>query len=121
MKKSVLAFALTIFSLNVFALTGNDFLNSIERKNGSFVDSYKGFSAIGFLEGVTERVITSYRVQYRKDCPVGGVSNGQRLDIVKKYLENHPDTLDLPAEVLISKAMHNSFQCFTYLEKFEKP
>ena len=121
MKKIALLVAMVIFNLNVFALTGNEFLRSTEERNGAFIDNYNGFLALGFLEGVTDRVFTSYAAQFGKYCPTGGVTNGQRLVIVKNYMKNHPEILDLPAEAIIAKAMNQSFPCFTFLEKFEKP
>ena len=85
------------------AITGNELLADLD-DDGYFS---KGF-AMGFIVAVTESFVG---YGFAKECLVlpNGVSNGQLKDIVRKFLENNPETRHYQAPVLITFALRQSY------------
>lgn len=46
-------------------------------------------------------------------CPPDGVENGQYVDVVKQYLQSHPQDRHKPARLLIHVALTEAFPCST--------
>lgn len=44
-------------------------------------------------------------------CPSQGVTRGQTIRIVVKWMEDHPEQLDLPGAILVQRSMREAFPC----------
>ena len=67
--------------------------------------------AQGFVMGVAGVLSTG---EYY--CPPTGSTQSQAYDVVKKYLEDHPENRYLPAHFLVAEALKQSFPCSVWRE-----
>lgn len=97
--------ALLLFALATpaMAFTGNDYLETKENKS----PWAQGF-AEGYLLGVTEQYLMAGVVGTCSDVPEELVAP-QRIKIVEKYLEDHPEQTHYDLEGLIVLAFQNAF------------
>jgi len=99
MKKFV--FALIAFvSLSAFAQTkqdGNEMLEHMKTNNPSFTNGF----VYGYIRGVTDNM----------PCIPSEVTNGQRYEIVKNYLEQNPETRHEYQGRLVTKALNKAYPC----------
>jgi hypothetical protein len=69
---------------------------------GNWIDS-------GFYMGYVEGVFDSYnKVLF---CSPLNITSGQVHDIIFKYLQNHPEIRNLPANLIILKALKKIWPC----------
>jgi hypothetical protein len=47
----------------------------------------------------------------RQPCPGKGVTNEQVVDVVVKWLEDHPENRELPAPYIIMESLNKAFPC----------
>ena len=64
---------------------------------------------IGFYDGYVVGVVDAY--DYILFCPPRNVRAGQVLDIVFKYLQNHPEIRNWPANRIVVKAIAEIWPC----------
>ena len=100
----VLAVALTPASAAIF-LTGNTLA---ERCAGDVVnpnapDTYPAGVCIGYVAGVSDQIDTA--------CTPKGVTVGQIVAVVKKYLNDHHERLHYSAASLVEEALQAAFPC----------
>lgn len=62
--------------------------------------------ALGYVVGVTEVLVDESHV-----CLANGVTQGQLLDVVKKYFEANPESLHRSAYLLVYLALKNTWPC----------
>ena len=85
------------------AITGNDLLRYFDesRTSGELV-------ATTYVAGVRDAFDL-----FNETCVPGEVTNGQLTKIVHKYLKKTPESLHVPAAVLVYTAAHQAFPCPT--------
>ena len=66
--------------------------------------SYGSGLFVGYVLGVKEETLS-------KLCIPEGVIHGQSLDVIKKYLNDHPEELHLPASDLVLKVIQTAWPC----------
>jgi hypothetical protein len=101
--------------------TGNELKNICAFYNTSEeMGGVNGGWCLGFVVGVfstwlvTESMMQTLSNPLPSDmqfCPPKGVTRGQTVLIVKKYLGEHPDQLHLDGASLVVRAMHEAFPC----------
>jgi hypothetical protein len=84
---------LFLVSSTAFALTGNELKDGLEK--GS---SY----SLGYAHGV---------MSASNACIPKGVTNGQGVEITKKFLSENPEMLHFMASVLIEYSLLNAYPC----------
>jgi len=60
----------------------------------------------GLVQGVSYMRVLTDAVCFRE-----GITPGQRIRVVIKYLNDHPAELDEEGAYLVAKAMHQAFPC----------
>jgi hypothetical protein len=81
-------------------------------------DVAKGSFCVGYISGIHD---TDFMVRMLEEhdkitlmkhaCPPSNVSTGQAVRIVVKYLHDNPERLHMPASILVTDAIRNSFPC----------
>jgi hypothetical protein len=119
----LLAPASIIAQENVLLMTGTDLKDSCSYTH---VEPMTTFSAlkmgqcVGFVQGITsnEAVLKLPLVLITEDgnltqqfCIRKGVTQGQTIAIVEKFLNNNPEQLDRPAALLVRQALKTVFPC----------
>lgn len=81
-------------------------------------DQFQAGRCMGFVRAVLESeqvfvLLTSRNSNYEQIfyCAPRGVTEGQVLQVVAKFLNNHPERLQQWAVTLILHAMHDAFPC----------
>ena len=87
----------------VMAIDGN-ILKHYADADDKLSSSYGSGLFVGYVLGVREETLS-------KLCIPEGVIHGQSLDVIKKYLNDHPEELHLPASALILKAIQAAWPC----------
>jgi Ssp1 endopeptidase immunity protein Rap1a len=111
-----LAIGLLVCSLSVVAATqdpddynptdtGNDLRRALSEPAG-----LRSGVALGYIQGVVNSMEVLYSNQ-PLSCSADGVTVGQMVDVVKRYLHNHPETRHEPAVILIATAAREAFPC----------
>lgn len=117
--KNVVIFLFLIFTCNSFAFTGNDLhtlLNSENRKNVEIGKSFivGATSAMGYYQGLENKVAELEKRKqpnYYHICIPEGAIIEQAIDIVKKYLDDHPESRSEGAIGLIHFSLVNVWEC----------
>ena len=86
--------------------TGNKLLRALNEP----ANSIQRALATGYVQGVSNSMEVLYPNQ-SLSCTPEGLTVSQMLDVLKRYLENHPETQDQPAIVLIVAATRQAFPC----------
>jgi hypothetical protein len=91
--------------------TGNDLLEFCESKK-----EFEQAFCLGYITGVTdmEGMNTAAFPDRQRSCISTIVTNGQLIDVVLKYLKDHPEERHMLAAVLIVKSMAQAFPCKTH-------
>lgn len=96
---------------------GNELLDAckefIAGANDRNFNAFKGGKCVSYVRGVSDTVFF-YRSVLKKDerfCEPAGVTNGQRVRIVVKYLEDNPKMLNRSDMVLIWNALMDAYPC----------
>ncbi|MDX3743730.1 Rap1a/Tai family immunity protein [Pseudomonas sp.] len=94
---------------------GNELLGDCKEflKEGSNFNAFQAGKCVGLIRGVTETVYF-YRGEVKKGdrfCEASGVTNGQRVRIVVKFLEDNPKLLNEYDVALIWKAFYDAYPC----------
>ena len=67
---------------------------------------------IGYLDAVADLVLASgHRVAGVAVCPKGFVKDGDLRSMVSKYLEEHPEQLNLAGPDVVIKTLEKAFPC----------
>lgn len=76
-------------------------------------DYYDAAYCLGLTEGVrkTMRLLNESLPPQYQTCFPGGISNGQGMRIVLKYLQDHPAQLQEPATSLVFLAYKTAYPC----------
>jgi hypothetical protein len=125
--KLLLVLAVLILSQHAFAFTaqldGNDLLAKchywfVEDKsqpttNMEFIDMG---TCAGYLSGVTDvesmwEAVEGKTSKASHYCIPDGVTNGQKLKILKKWLDDNPNKLHERADFIIHRALLQAFPC----------
>lgn len=96
--KKFLVTLLAFVSLSIFAQTKQDGNELLKIINGP--DFHQMF-AIGYIRGVADHM----------PCIPAEVTNGQSVDVVKKYLESNPETRHEYMGNLVIKALNKAYPC----------
>jgi hypothetical protein len=89
------------------AMTGNELRN----------DAHKGGESFSFIHGFIEGTISGFGLcalastNKNPFCFPKGVTQGQTINVVLKYLDDHPEELHEPASILILKAVKTAWPC----------
>jgi hypothetical protein len=113
MKRVLLLCGLLFASLPCFSafVTANQLRNEIlayerfERGKPNSTDFQDSAHAIGYVVGVVDTL------QGAVVCVPSGVSAGQAMAVVKKYLDDHPESWNLQAYIVIASAIQATFPC----------
>ena len=65
---------------------------------------------IGYCAGVSHGVTVAMEVT-QQACLPNGVTNGQEVRVVEKYLQDHPAQLNFPGPILAMRAIQKAFPC----------
>lgn len=118
----VTALAVVVFAASSFTVgaaeirsDGNELLSDCKQflKEGRDFDGFQAGKCVGLVRGVSNTVYF-YRNVLSKDemfCEPNGVTNGQRVRIVVKYLEDNPKLLNEPDIVLVWRASMDAYPC----------
>lgn len=108
MRKAFLIVVLLLFVCNIaqaYFETGNSLFAKVSRQPTGDTHNYSELmSGVGYIVGVFD----AYRGEYYYDAP-GGLTQGQIVDIAKKYLEEHPEKRHKPAIELLLEAFQEAF------------
>ena len=114
-----LALCLLVLAPSLAFADGNKLLEEcaqaerfIESKQGDNV--YAIGRCLGMVQGVRNTLILLNSViepKFRTCWPPDGITNGQAIRIVAKYLRDHPATLHLDEEVLLMFAFRTAYAC----------
>ena len=66
---------------------------------------------LGYTSGVSDVMTGGNIVDGLRACIGTNVSRGQAKDVVKRWLENHPQYRHLPARSLVAAALAEAFPC----------
>ncbi len=116
MKALVIGLFVLVCSLSVVATTqdpddynptdtGSDLRRALNEPAG-----LRSGVAFGYIQGVVNSMEVLYPNQ-PLSCSPDGVTVGQMVDVVKRYLQNHPQTRHEPAVILIATAAREAFPC----------
>jgi hypothetical protein len=111
-----LAIGLLVCSLSVAATTqdsddynptdtGSDLRRALNEPAG-----LRSGVAFGYIQGVVNSMEVLYPNQ-SLSCSPDGMTVGQMVDVVKRYLHNHPQTGHEPAVIVIATAAREAFPC----------
>lgn len=64
-----------------------------------------------FAAGVCSGFIVGVSVSVDNICRRANVTNGQVIKVARKYLDDHPEELDQPAQVLVRRSLTKAFPC----------
>ncbi|NIU08740.1 MAG: hypothetical protein GWN81_07780 [Phycisphaerae bacterium] len=75
--------------------------------------SYEKGMCLGYIVGVVDSFNTTYalRGEKRVFCIPPGVTSGQLVLVLKKSMQEHPETLHLPASAHTLSALTAAFPC----------
>jgi hypothetical protein len=86
----------------------------IEDKTSTWTDGF----CLGYISGILDsQSLWDYLVHVGKDypqthyCLPDEATNSQVVQVVLKFLNDHPERLHEPANTLILEALHNAFPC----------
>jgi len=81
------------------------------RTEGRPLESIKAAFCLGYISGFSEAeaLIASANTDFY--CAPDGVTHGQEVLIVLKYLEDNPERLDFPRSILVGAALAEAFPC----------
>jgi Rap1a immunity proteins len=85
----------------------------LERLCNDVVGSSQDNLCVAYIIRVTQGIALGMSEAKREHvyCVPDNVSGGKIREIVQKYLRDHPENLDLPAQMLIALAIHMAFPC----------
>ena len=86
--------------------TGNNLVEHCKDKEAYFGSGF----CYGYIAGVGS--ILSWASDSYKICVPDGVTGGQVLSIVRKYLKENPESLHQPADMLVTVALRRAFPCY---------
>ena len=95
--------AILLAAAPAIALTGNFlklYADMSEKYPGSQYDAF----FLGYVMGVHERTTAN-------TCVPSGVNNGQVAEVVRKYLQDHPEKLHLVPSDLVINAIQTAWPC----------
>jgi len=99
-----------IFPASAAEIDGNLLLQDCNEATASFGFGY----CAGYVAGVAHLVsVESYEgsTYFWKSCPPKAATTEQLVDVVKKFLNEHPEDRHRPALLLVLKALSNAFPC----------
>ena len=96
--------AILLIAVPANALTGNDLKRYADEGEKNPQSIIRGVF-FGYVLGAVESCSPS------QCCVPEGVNNKQMVDVVVKYLKDHPEELRFPAIVLIQKAISMAWPC----------
>ena len=67
--------------------------------------------AVGYVSGVADSDVITISLDSRRICIPSGVTNGQIVDVVFKFLDAKPEIRHLSAAHLSREAMRNAWTC----------
>jgi|HubBroStandDraft_1064217.scaffolds.fasta_scaffold168636_2 hypothetical protein len=121
----IVGIALCLFpcrTTNAQSLTGNELQSkckhAVQETPSDLSSSWSAGLCAGYISGVVdsqamweafEHVEKNYE-QFHY-CMPAAATNEQALKIVVKYLDDHPERLHEPANILILEALHKAFPC----------
>jgi hypothetical protein len=86
--------------------------NDLHRLCQTQLGSLNSVDCLAYIQGVYDVLISGYvHARYAVSCAPDKVSGRQVYDIVKIYLERHPNRRHFPAWSIISDAMRQAFPC----------
>lgn len=119
-------FVITLIPILCFGMTGNqliencDVLLDIMTKNGYVFFNQQGIDqsskagmCIGYVDAVSDynTMFTYMHTNNAIYCPPANVTKEQNMRIVDKYLHEHPESLNVDGEILITIALKTAFPC----------
>ena len=95
--------ATELFTAPAIATTGNDLKQLADRgeENPNF---YSEGVFEGYVAGITDTILLNA-------CIPKDVTNKQMVEVVRKYLKDHPKELQLHAKDLVKKAVDAAWPC----------
>ena len=108
MKKIIFLILLISFSFadfvdgNKLYQTGLEYYKNEIGQRGSWLET-------GFYYGYVAGIFGAYNTFFF--CSPNNIELGQVVDIVFKYLQNHPEKRNLPANILVVKALKEVWPC----------
>ena len=108
MKKLIFLLLVASHSFAGF-IDGNELYKDGLEYYKSNIGQKASYYSIGLYSGYVDGVFDSYyRILF---CPTGRITAGQVFDIVFKYLQNHPEVRNKPANDIILEALREIWPC----------
>ncbi|OUE62697.1 Rap1a/Tai family immunity protein [Citrobacter freundii] len=100
------------FAVNAKSTNGNDLYDwskssdrMLNSRSGDD-ESFKSGLYMGYVTGAVDIMYVSGMI-----CPPENATSGQMLDVVKLYLENHPERRADGASLIMNAALRSAFPC----------
>jgi hypothetical protein len=93
---------------------GNQLHKLCEKYKDKKYDSQLGVGCSFYISGAAQTLVLNDDVEssvLRQPCPGKGVTNEQIVDVVVKWLDDHPENRELPAPYIIMDSLTKSFPC----------
>ena len=86
--------------------TGNDLFDYCKEvdKDSQDTNFLSAGSCMGFIKGIVGSSLF-------ESCPSSGVTVGQAVDVFLRYANTHPQDLNLPADLLVRRALSQAWPC----------
>jgi hypothetical protein len=98
-----IAMILLTFTFSAMALTGTQ-IKVLADYYEKFPESATAGAFSGYVWGVTDVFSTLY-------CSPNGVTNKQVVDVVAKYMKDHPEELNLSGPEIVLRAVYKAWPC----------
>lgn len=95
-------FSAVSFNVEAAYQSGNKLKADLKNDSGTHNEMF----AMGYIVGATEVL-----EDYKDVCIADGVTQGQLKDVVKKYLDENPESLHEAAYVLVYSALRKVWPC----------
>lgn len=94
------------------AVTGNGLLGSCQIHVKSMENrAYNETPFEAYRDGYCSGLVAGVSSASPRVCPDAGVTIGQQIRVVLKYLQDHPEELHLDDAVLVDRALTKAFPC----------
>jgi Rap1a immunity proteins len=109
---TVLALLLPAGPARAVFMNGNELYHDCSEENSDKPQGQQMYMlCLGYISGIADGIETAEIGNRHLVCAPGEATVGQLVDIVKKYLHDHPETRHRAAGVLVFLALVQAFPC----------
>ncbi|MDP9158753.1 MAG: hypothetical protein M3O09_00790 [Acidobacteriota bacterium] len=70
-----------------------------------------GAGCFWYIAGATQTILLTHGTEIPPPCPGKGVTHEQIVDVVVKWLDDHPEKRDWPAPYVVVRSLDEAFPC----------